>query len=62
MTENKSKHKKSKYLLIRIIFITLGSIFVSIGAIGVLVPGLPTTPFMILAAACYIRSSDKLYN
>ena len=25
-------------------------------------PGLPTTPFMILAAACYIRSSDKLYN
>ena len=62
MTENKSKHKKSKYLLIRIIFITLVSIFVSIGAIGVLVPGLPTTPFMILAAACYIRSSDKLYN
>ena len=62
MAENKSKHKKSKYLLIRIIFIILGSVFVSIGAIGVLVPGLPTTPFMILAAACYIRSSDKLYN
>jgi len=62
MTENKSKEKKSKYLLIRIIFICLGSIFVGIGAIGVLVPGLPTTPFMILAAAFYIRSSDKLYN
>ena len=62
MTENKSKEKKSKYLLMRIIFICLGSIFVGIGAIGVLVPGLPTTPFMILAAACYIRSSDKLYN
>tara|TARA_Y100001936_G_scaffold171892_1_gene168241 strand:- start:221 stop:643 length:423 start_codon:yes stop_codon:yes gene_type:complete len=62
MTENKSKEKKSKYLLIRIILICLGSIFVGIGAIGVLVPGLPTTPFMILAAACYIRSSDKLYN
>ena len=54
--------KKSKYLIIRILLIVLGSIFVAIGAIGVLVPGLPTTPFMILAAACYIRSSNKLYN
>lgn len=54
--------KKSKYLIIRILLIILGSIFVAIGAIGILVPGLPTTPFMILAAACYIRSSDKLYN
>ena len=54
--------KKSKYLIIRILLIILGSIFVAIGAIGILVPGLPTTPFMILAAACYIRSSNKLYN
>ncbi|MBL40306.1 MAG: hypothetical protein CL761_03150 [Chloroflexi bacterium] len=48
--------------MIRILLIILGSIFVAIGAIGILVPGLPTTPFMILAAACYIRSSNKLYN
>ena len=54
--------KKSKYLIIRILLIILGSIFVAIGAVGILVPGLPTTPFMILAAACYIRSSNKLYN
>ena len=54
--------KKSKYLIIRILLIILGSVFVAIGAIGILVPGLPTTPFMILAAACYIRSSNKLYN
>ena len=54
--------KKSKYLIIRILLIILGSIFVAIGAIGILIPGLPTTPFMILAAACYIRSSNKLYN
>ena len=33
-----------------------------IGAIGAVIPGLPTTLFLILAAACYIRSSQKLYD
>ena len=30
--------------------------------IGIFVPGLPTTVFLILASACYIRSSERLYN
>ncbi|MCX8056891.1 MAG: YbaN family protein [Ignavibacteria bacterium] len=46
-----------KYLLLFI-----GLIFVTIGMIGIFVPGLPTTIFMILAAYCFLRSSDKLYN
>ena len=61
---NQSPHqmKKSKYLLFRLLWIFLGSLFVGIGTLGIFVPGLPTTVFMILAAACYIRSSEKLYN
>ena len=46
----------------KILWILLGSFFVMIGAIGAVVPGLPTTLFLILAAACYIRSSQKLYD
>ena len=48
--------------LAKILWIFLGSLFVVIGGIGVVVPGLPTTLFLILAAACYIRSSQKLYD
>lgn len=48
--------------LAKVMWISLGSIFVALGAFGVIVPGLPTTPFLILAAACYIRSSQRLYD
>tara|TARA_B100000941_G_scaffold206745_1_gene150953 strand:- start:4660 stop:5097 length:438 start_codon:yes stop_codon:yes gene_type:complete len=63
-SKNNSPHqmKKSKFLLIRLLWISLGSTFVAIGTIGIFVPGLPTTVFLLLAAACYVRSSEKLYN
>ena len=54
--------KESSNPIIRILWVVLGSFFVVIGGIGVVVPGLPTTLFLILAAACYIRSSQRLYN
>ena len=44
------------------ILIAFGLIFFTVGMIGIFVPGLPTTIFMILAAYCFIRSSEKLYK
>ena len=54
--------KETKNPIAKILWILLGSFFVMIGAIGAVVPGLPTTLFLILAAACYIRSSQRLYD
>ncbi len=44
------------------LLIFAGTTFTAIGIIGIFVPILPTTPFLLLAAACYLRSSRRLYN
>ncbi|MBC7088565.1 MAG: YbaN family protein [Tissierellales bacterium] len=46
----------------KIFLIVVGTVSLSLGIIGIPLPILPTTPFLLLSAACYIRSSDKLYD
>jgi len=40
----------------------LGTLSLALGIIGIFVPGLPTTPFILLTAGLYMRSSDWLYK
>ena len=44
------------------LFVFLGSLSLALGIIGIVVPGLPTTSYVLLAAYLYARSSEKLYS
>lgn len=46
----------------RITFIILGSLFVALAGVGTLIPVLPTTPLLLLAAYFYARSSQRFYT
>jgi hypothetical protein len=46
----------------RIVWAALGLFCVGLGMLGVILPLLPTVPFMLLAAFCFARSSERLHN
>ncbi len=48
--------------MLKPLLIILGSVSLILGIIGIVMPGIPTTPFLLLSAGLYVRSSDRLYN
>jgi uncharacterized membrane protein YbaN (DUF454 family) len=57
-----SKRTRGLDVLARLLFNILGTLCLLVGILGVILPLLPATPFLLLASACYVRGSPTLHR
>jgi len=55
-----TKETNTRQKLVRALFFVAGTVSLAVGTIGIVLPILPTTPLLLLALACYCRSSKRM--
>jgi uncharacterized membrane protein YbaN (DUF454 family) len=55
-----TKETNNRQKIVRALFFVAGTVSLAIGTIGIVLPILPTTPLLLLALACYCRSSKRM--
>jgi uncharacterized membrane protein YbaN (DUF454 family) len=62
VTEQATDRARSRSRVVRVLFNVAGTLALGLGILGIFLPLLPTTPFVLLAAACYARGSEPFHQ
>jgi uncharacterized protein len=62
MQINEEQNLSRKDKVKRAVYLVVGTVSLGLACVGIVLPLLPTTPFLLLSAACYLKSSKRMHN